>query len=227
MKKRIGIIILLCLWSYSIYFVFIKDESMDVVKADAKVVDVILDAGHGGHDPGGQGAGVYEKDITLDVTLKVGKQLEAKGLKVAYTRDQDEALGDTEKEDLQKRVDITNAMNAKYFISIHTNASEVPESSTGFEIWMNKQSALSTTLAYFVGEELDSLQYADNRGSMDGKDLYVIKNVKIPSILIELGFLNTTQDVSYLKVEKNRQAIAEKIADGIVRGIEKEKVVKK
>ncbi len=87
---------------------------------------VVLDAGHGGNDPGAHYAGVYEKDLTLKVVLRLGKLIEQQmsGVKVVYTRTTDKALASTKAEDLQARADIANRAGGDLFISIHVNAAK-------------------------------------------------------------------------------------------------------
>lgn len=87
---------------------------------------VVLDAGHGGNDPGAHYAGVYEKDLTLKVVLRLGKMIEQgmPGVKVVYTRKTDKALAPTKVEDLQKRADIANKAEGDLFISVHVNAAK-------------------------------------------------------------------------------------------------------
>lgn len=85
---------------------------------------IVLDAGHGGNDPGATYGGVREKDLTLKVVLRLGKKIEQgmSGVKVVYTRKTDKALAPTKIEDLQKRADIANAAGGDLFISVHANA---------------------------------------------------------------------------------------------------------
>lgn len=85
---------------------------------------LVIDAGHGGKFPGAHYAGVYEKDLTLKVALKLGKLVEEQmpGVKVVYTRKTDKELGSTLLADLQKRADIANGANGDLFLSIHINA---------------------------------------------------------------------------------------------------------
>lgn len=85
---------------------------------------VVIDAGHGGKFPGAHYGGVYEKDLTLKVALKVGRLIEQglPGVKVVYTRKTDTELGPTLADDLQARADIANKAGGDLFISIHVNA---------------------------------------------------------------------------------------------------------
>ncbi len=87
---------------------------------------VVLDAGHGGNDPGAVYGGVKEKDLTLKVVLRLGKKIEQgmPGVKVVYTRTTDRALASTKIEDLQKRADIANKAEGDLFLSVHVNAAK-------------------------------------------------------------------------------------------------------
>lgn len=87
---------------------------------------VVLDAGHGGNDPGACYGGVREKDLTLKVVLRLGKMIQTKmpGVKVVYTRTGDKALAATKVEDLQKRADLANRAEGDLFISVHVNAAK-------------------------------------------------------------------------------------------------------
>ena len=87
---------------------------------------VVLDAGHGGNDPGAVYGGVKEKDITLKVVQRLGKKIEQgmPGVKVVYTRTSDKALAATKIEDLQKRADIANKAEGDLFLSVHVNAAK-------------------------------------------------------------------------------------------------------
>ena len=90
---------------------------------------VVLDAGHGGKFPGAHYGGVYEKDLTLKVVLKVGKLIEQgmPGVKVVYTRKTDKTLGATLADDLQARADIANKAGGDLFVSVHVNAAKTKD----------------------------------------------------------------------------------------------------
>lgn len=92
---------------------------------------VVLDAGHGGYDVGSEFNGVYEKNITLEITKKVGEELERRDIPVTYTRDSDHVdWPSDELQDLEERVHISNTSGASLFISIHTNATETKDEQT-------------------------------------------------------------------------------------------------
>ena len=85
---------------------------------------VVIDAGHGGSDPGACYGGVREKDLTLKVALKLGRMIEEEmpGVKVVYTRKTDKALAATKADDLQARADVANKAGGDLFLSVHVNA---------------------------------------------------------------------------------------------------------
>jgi N-acetylmuramoyl-L-alanine amidase len=110
-------------------------------KDQKRIKTIVIDAGHGGKDPGAIGPrGLEEKDITLFVGKKLGKILEARhGVKVIYTRDKDVFVP------LNDRTEIANSKKADIFISIHTNASERKAArgiETYFLNWTNNREAL-------------------------------------------------------------------------------------
>lgn len=96
---------------------------------------VVIDAGHGGKFPGAHYGGVYEKDLTLKVALKLGRLIEEgmPGVKVVYTRTTDKALGADLASDLQARADIANNAGGDLFLSIHANAAPRATSVKGVE----------------------------------------------------------------------------------------------
>ena len=112
LNKRFLRPILICSFSLiSLAFVRATDEPGD------KLDVVVLDAGHGGHDPGALGSRAKEKDIALAIALKLGEYIEKNipGVKVIYTRKKDEFV------ELHERADIANRNHADLFISIHAN----------------------------------------------------------------------------------------------------------
>lgn len=176
---------------------------------------VVLDAGHGGHDSGALYFSTKEKDLTLDLVKRIQPYLEKEHITVILTRQNDEALGENETEDLKQRVAIANKSNARYFVSLHLNASEKHEG-RGYEIYYNKK---GSSLSQTISSELDALHYSESRGSFSGNHLYVLRKSKMSSILIEAGFLDNADDHQALASEATREKIAKAIASGIIKQI--------
>lgn len=181
-------------------------------------VDVMLDPGHGGYDSGSFYEDVYEKDITLSLSKKIGAALQRKGVSVGYTRESDEVSWPSEESaDLAKRVSLGYESGATLFVSIHTNATGTFEDAYGFEIWGKIKNEKTFALAKHVMQQLQNLQYTQNRGikDQDLNPMHVLQRNKLPAILIEAGFLANDNDRSYLTNDAAQQKIAEAIAQGI------------
>jgi len=218
----------------------------------AKIRKIVIDAGHGGYDPGtmGRSTGLREKDVNLDLAKRLGNLLKAEGIEVVYTRTTDRFIS------LQSRVDIANRSGADLFVSIHSNANRV-RSMNGFEVYYVapsvNDSSRALTSARNVGINLDNSDFASH--SLDLKatlwDMiytfnraesielsrsicrvinnncetkvigvkaaryYVLKGVRMPAVLIEVGFLSNSSEERMLKNAFYRQKIAESIMEGI------------
>jgi len=138
-----------------------REERLEAERSRSVLDVIVIDAGHGGKDPGTIGVrGTKEKDVTLGVALKLGRLIERnlKGVKVVYTRKTDEFV------ELYRRTQIANEANGKLFVSIHCNSTErKPSSANGFEIYLLKpgktESAIriaereNSVVKYEVGHE--------------------------------------------------------------------------
>lgn len=166
---------------------------------------IVIDAGHGGTDVGATCDGIYEKDITLDVSKRVEKLLKQKGYQVVMTRPDDTYVS------LQERVKISEDNSPDIFVSIHVNSSVRPEI-TGVETHYYHQE--STALAQTVHSSLASAIQSPNRGLFKSK-FYVINHTTVPAILVEIGFISNSGEREQLVGEKRKQATAKAIADGV------------
>lgn len=179
---------------------------------------IILDPGHGGKDPGTVKGSVSEKSITLKVSTQVKQLLENAGAKVYMTR-----TGDTYPS-LQDRVDFTQANYGEIFVSIHVN-SAANASAQGTETYY----AISTgdmyqediDLATFVNNQIVNNLNMKNRG-VKQEQYYVIRNMVIPSILVELGFLTNTEDHNKMTNDQYVKLFAESIYNGILQYYKKQ-----
>lgn len=173
---------------------------------------IVLDAGHGGADPGSSGNGLVEKNLNLDITLRTQKLLEAAGFTVIMTRTKDETLS------LHERTNIANKSGADLFLSIHIN-SFTTTSPNGIETWhMSKgpEAQKSKILAESIQNAVIDETKTNSRGVKDG-NLHINRESKIPSSLIEIGFITNKNDSNNLKNDTFKQ----KVAKGIVAGITK------
>ncbi|MFB7352296.1 N-acetylmuramoyl-L-alanine amidase, partial [Bacillus thuringiensis] len=151
---------------------------------------IILDPGHGGKDPGTVKGSVSEKSITLKVSTQVKQLLESAGAKVYMTR-----TGDTYPS-LQDRVDFTQANYGEIFVSVHVNSaanSSAQGTETYYAISTGDMYQEDIDLATFVNNQIVNNLNMKNRG-VKQEQYYVIRNMVIPSILVELGFLTNTED---------------------------------
>src|SRR5690625_2245637 len=168
---------------------------------------VVIDAGHGGIDTGARGNGLLEKNISLDLALRTQKRLESLGYTVIMTRTTDKTLK------LEQRTKIANDSNADIFVSIHINAG----GGTGIETWMQSNSyegAKSFELAESIQNEVIKQTNVRDRGVKDG-NLHVNRETKMPSSLIEVGFIDNKDDANKLKNESFKNLVVKGIVNGI------------
>jgi N-acetylmuramoyl-L-alanine amidase len=192
-----------------------KETAAEVEK---EVIKVVIDAGHGGLDPGTEGSKADlkdEKDITLDIALKVEALLKEKyeNIKVVQTRKRDITVS------LEQRVAIANDTKGDYFVSIHCN------SSTKKEIYGTQMHVhdftyrKSTKLAQILDEEFTSRAKRNSKGLFNSKDrrfnLYVLRYTNMPGVLIETGFLSHRQEEEFLNSENGQEIVASAIFRGI------------
>lgn len=169
---------------------------------------VVLDAGHGGANPGAVYQGRQEKDDALALTLAIGNILEAEGVDVYYTR-----TTDVYETPLQKAQE-ANATGADYFVSIHRNSSPIPNQYTGIESLVYSPYGEAARLAANINEELEEVGYA-NQGVNQRQNLVVLRRTQMPAVLVEVGFINTDMDNQMFDdtFEETAQAIAKGILE--------------
>lgn len=191
--------------------------SVIIIKKDDELI-VCIDAGHGGYDSGAVDNSRYEKDDNLKIAKLVNQYLEEKGIKTVMTRDNDTNVS------LRQRCNIANNKEADIFVSIHRNSSEAGK---GIEIWTSRsKNKDDLNLANSILNKLVETEIQENRGVKSGTakggftDYYVLKNTKMPSCLVELGFISDDKDNELF--DKNIESYVKAIADGIIEVIEDE-----
>ena len=174
---------------------------------------VVLDAGHGGKDPGAIGlCGTKEKDVVMQVTSKVGDVLVRHGVKVVYTRAQD--IDANKKLELATRTSIANKANADLFVSVHAN-SAANTAAHGQETFAYQKGDTGYKLAQAIQKEIVGVSKLKDRG-VKTADYYVIKHTTMPAALVELAFISNLDEEKLLKDASWQQKMATAIAKGIL-----------
>ena len=174
---------------------------------------IVIDAGHGGSDPGASYNGLRETDLTLSVALKTKDKLEALGYKVIMVRSTDVHLSANKSTDLGLRTKLANDNNADAFISIHINAATAP-SATGIETYYSPKSGQDRAgFAKAIQDELINGLGARNRG-VKTANFAVIKNTKMVSVLTELGFISNQGEAKQMATDAFQEKAANAIANG-------------
>ena len=171
---------------------------------------VIIDAGHGGVEPGAMFNGRREKDDSLRLALAVGQILENNGVDVVYTRTTD--TFDTPLEKAQ----IANRSGADYFVSIHRNAMPVPGTGSGVTTLVYQDEGVPAMLAENIQRNLVETGFND-LGIQERPGLIVLRRTQMPAVLVEAGFIDNPQDNQFF--DENFEAIAQAIADGVLQTI--------
>lgn len=174
-----------------------------------KKMVVIIDAGHGGEDPGQQVLEVNEKDITASIASQLSAALGKEGIQVIETREGDDFVA------LKDRISATDRKYA-IFISLHANAAD-SSNARGVEMYIPNSDhpyyAQSRALGNQFSQAFNEANVI-NRG-MKTASFYVLENSDCPSILLELGFLTNKLDREALLSEKYQKMIAEEISSSI------------
>ena len=206
---------------------------------------VVIDAGHGGRDPGTSHYGLREKDLTLDITRRLREELTASGFSVAMTRDQDEFIS------LHRRPSVANRLQADLFVSVHVNANR-RRHIEGVEVYYPRESVIdpsgalppvvdssevdglttplrqvlwdlvlsqsrrqSATIARHICRAMQSRLGVRCLG-IHGARFVVLREAWMPSVLVEVGYLTNRKEAQQIGRSSYRQAIAKAIAEGLV-----------
>jgi N-acetylmuramoyl-L-alanine amidase len=168
---------------------------------------VFVDAGHGGKDPGAIGLdGVQEKDIILTISQYVSQYLEQQGVKVLMARTSDYFVS------LQGRTDMANRAGADLFVSIHANSmGKGRPDVNGLEVYYHGNQGLAQAIHRSI---IRSVNVKD-RGVRQAR-FYVLRNSRMPSTLVEVGFVTGSEDKAKLINPAYQQQMAQAIARGVL-----------
>ena len=148
---------------------------------------IVIDAGHGGDEPGAVYQGRREKDDTLRLALAVGEILSRNGMDVMYTR-----VTDVYQTPLEK-AQIANRSGADYFLSIHRNAMPVPGSASGAQSLVYENEGVAGLMAENINQAMTKTGFAD-LGVIERPGIIVLRRTQMPAVLGEAGFLDNPVD---------------------------------
>ncbi len=175
---------------------------------------ICIDPGHGGKDPGFSKFGLKEKDVNLDIALKLENFLRENGFKVYMTRRKDITLS------LNERAEIINGYNCDISVSIHNNASN-NEKASGCEVIYPANSSKGKVLGQFILDNLCKIGLVKrkvyNKLNSKGNDYYyIIRNVKTLSIIVEGAFVTHKENNELLQKDEFRAKMTKAIGKGII-----------
>lgn len=189
-------------------------------KVETKKNTVVIDAGHGGSDPGKVGVNdALEKDINLEIARKLKKLLEKKGIHVIMTRKEDKALeggqrGSQKVQDMRERVKLINKNRPELAVSIHQNSFHQADVH-GAQVFYFKHSAEGEKYAGIMQEVLRTVDQGNTKQPKADDTYYLLKKTEIPIIIIECGFLSNPEEAEKLTTKEYQKEMAQAIADGI------------
>ena len=218
----VGFIVLVAI----VFGFFAKIYSFDfAIETVAKERLIILDAGHGGEDPGASSAdGIFEKDLNFEITMLLGQMLTEKGYTVIYTRTEDKLLygpdenikGIRKISDLKNRCKIAKEYPESLFISIHMNSFGSSRYS-GLQVYYSTSGEGSEHLANCIQSAVKrELQPENNRKIKPGKDIYILENTDNVGVLIECGFLTNVEEAKKLSEKEYQKMLCFSIICGII-----------
>lgn len=218
LKYKVTVLTIFLISLYSINVVRAANNDMPLL---GKVI--YIDCGHGGSDPGAMYKSIMEKDINLNIGKKVEKNLMKLGAIVYMTRYGDYDLSVTytinnKRSDLSRRANLVNKADASMFISIHLNAEDTGIWQ-GSQVFYNNKNDQNALIADIFQQQFKSDLNSNRKAKVDNQ-LYLLKRIKVPGVLLELGFLSNANDRYLLKQDYYQNKLALTIQNAIVKYFE-------
>lgn len=208
-------------------FFLLSQEAASAVSQEETAKKIVIDAGHGGRDPGMVGTeGVEEKRINLAIAQKLENLLEENGFEVIMTRDSDEGLYEEDAQnkkaqDMQRRCEIIKEAEPLLTVSIHQNSYSDP-SVKGPQVFYYQHSAEGEKLASFIQNSMNEGLEAESPKEAKANDsYYLLKRSEGVLNIVECGFLTNPEEALRLQEEDYQQKIAGCIYEGIMQYLEK------
>ena len=225
MKRKIELFMVLFLLIGAIVASYkLSEWTSDVVKDKVNEIDksnpvIVIDPGHGGEDPGKVGVNdILEKDINLQISMKIRDLLEEVGIEVVMTRE-DDKVPDRKKEDLENRVELINKTRPTLALCVHQNSFTTPDI-YGAQVFYHTKTAEAEDVALLVQESMRAIDPTNKREVKKNDTYYMLKFSEVPTIIVECGFLTNQTEAQKLTTEEYQNDVAFAICEGIVKWLE-------
>ena len=222
MKKRFEVIMAVVLLVGAYFFAREGAHMVENRKALKGEICIVIDAGHGGDDPGKIGINKEkEKDINLKIAKKLQQLLEQEGLKIVMTREEGNGLyqqssNNKKVEDMRRRCEIITEAKPVFTVSIHQN-SYPQESVKGAQVFYYGQSKEGKELAETLQKTLVAqLDPQNHRQAKANESYYLLKKTPSPTVIVECGFLSNSGEAALLATEEYQAKVAEAVKAGIL-----------
>lgn len=195
-------------------------EAVVSQEIEEKKLTIVIDAGHGGEDPGKVGInGALEKEINLKIAGKVMELLKAKNMEVVMTREEDRMLGSVQADnkklsDMKERVSKMNEAEPDLVVSIHQN-SYTDSAVSGAQVFYYSGSTEGERAANIMQDTLLSVDKSNKRKAKANDTYYLLKHVDAPAIIVECGFLSNQEEAQKLITDDYQLMLANAIVAGI------------
>jgi len=180
---------------------------------------VVIDAGHGGVDPGAEYKDLVEKNVNLDIALRLNKLLIAKNIKTYMIRDDDRFIG------VYERALIANKMNASLFLSIHNNSLQYPSYRGTMTLYYpsadNSGKFTGKDFAGILNAELVKMLGTVNHGIVERPGLAAIRETVMPASIVEIAYLTNVKDRTLLRSSAFRQKAAQALCNSVLKSLAK------
>lgn len=222
MQKKFEILMVTCLFVSAFFLARTGAALVASHNASSERPCIVLDAGHGGADPGKVGNNdILEKDINLAIVYKLKTLFENKGFEVVLTRTDDKALVSADSknvkvEDLRNRVALIEDANPIMTVSIHQNSFPDP-SVSGPQVFFYDQSPEGEKIAATIQAVLnEQLNPPKQRVSKSNNDYYILKKTPTPTVIVECGFLSNETEAANLADDTYQDKLARAIYTGVM-----------
>lgn len=218
MKMNYKIISIINIIFILLTFSLVNNKKLNKTIHNIAPITICIDPGHGGKDGGAIYDGYVEKDINLEISLKLKKVLEEEGYEVVLTRDKDyhlpKDLEYTKAGDLNERIKIINESNAFMLISIHANKYSSPIVH-GAQVFYKSTSRESMVLAALIQKNIVNSFENNNRVSKSIDTIYLLNAIDIPAVIVESGFMSNPNDLKNITNDEFQEEFSKVISKSI------------